>query len=143
MIWGAYHGSFLILDRLFLLNLLKKLGKFPAMICTFLVVMIGWVVFRLESMAAIKIYMVKLFTFKGVFSFETIPAFASIAVFAILGAFIVMFKQGKRLEQFFYYTQNYALKSHLALSFFSLLLLLLSISSIISSDFNPFIYFRF
>jgi len=44
--WGAFHGFFLVLDRLFLVNFLKRLGKIPSVILTYLVVLIGWIFFR-------------------------------------------------------------------------------------------------
>ena len=36
IIWGAFHGLFLILDRLFLLKFYDKIGKYPSIIITFL-----------------------------------------------------------------------------------------------------------
>ncbi|MFI5164794.1 MAG: MBOAT family O-acyltransferase, partial [Bacteroidia bacterium] len=45
IIWGAYHGLFLVLDRLFLLKLTEKIGKIPRIIFAFFVVVIGWVFF--------------------------------------------------------------------------------------------------
>ena len=47
IIWGAYHGFFLVMERLFLGKWLARLGK-AAFIYTFGVVMVGWVFFRLE-----------------------------------------------------------------------------------------------
>lgn len=35
VIWGAYHGLFLVLERGFLLNVYKKIGKFPSTVITF------------------------------------------------------------------------------------------------------------
>ncbi|MBP3735682.1 MAG: MBOAT family protein [Lachnospiraceae bacterium] len=46
--WGLYHGFFTIIERLGLGKLLKKL-KGINWIYTFLVVLIGWIFFRVES----------------------------------------------------------------------------------------------
>ena len=48
--WGAFHGLFLVADRLFLLKILEKIGKFPAILFTFFISLIGWVLFRAETL---------------------------------------------------------------------------------------------
>lgn len=143
IVWGAYHGTFLILDRLFLLKFLQKLGKIPATIITFLIVMVGWVIFRLESLAKIKVFLKSLFSFHSSSEFNTIPAFGLIVLLAVIFSFIVSFKGGRKLEEYFFYKKKYPLKDHIILTSFSILLFILAISSITSSGFNPFIYFRF
>ncbi len=143
VIWGAFHGVFLIFDRIFLLQLLKRIGKIPSIIVTFFIVMIGWVFFRLERIGEIKIYLSKLFSFNSSLEFETIPAFGLIAFLAIIFSFLVIFKQGKQLEKLVFHTEQYSLKYHFIFTILSILLLILSITSITSSEFNPFIYFRF
>jgi alginate O-acetyltransferase complex protein AlgI len=143
VIWGAYHGMFLILDRLFLLNLLQRIGKIPATLITFLIVMIGWVIFRLDDVDLITSYIGSLFSFNATFEFNTIPAFGLIATLAIVFSFLVTFRKGKQLEEYFYYAKKYRLPDHIILTVFSIALFILSISSITSSGFNPFIYFRF
>ncbi len=143
VLWGAYHGLFLILDRLFLAKFLRAIGKLPAIILTFVVVMIGWVLFRLETMDEIQIYLTKLFTFNSSFTFDTIPAFGFIVSLAILFSFISVFKRGKQLEKFTFFTDKYSLKFHFSFTMLAIVLFVLSLSSITSSNFNPFIYFRF
>ena len=143
VIWGAFHGVFLIFDRLFLQNVLTKIGKYPSIILTFIVVMFGWVIFKVEDLAQLKIYLLKLVNFNGDFDFNTIPAFGLIAIFAVLFSFVTSLKFGKQWGQFMFEKETYTIQSHLILTLISLVLLLLSLSFIISSGFNPFIYFRF
>lgn len=143
VIWGAYHGLFLILDRLFLLNFLKRIGKIPATLITFLVVMVGWVIFRLEDLSQIKGYIISLFSFNSEFEFKTIPAFGLMLIIALIFSFFTISKIGKRLEKYFFNTNFYKVRDHVFLAGLSIGLLILSISSITSSGFNPFIYFRF
>ena len=47
LFWGLYHGLFLIIERLFLSNLLRKLPAFLAKLWTFFWVLIGWGIFAL------------------------------------------------------------------------------------------------
>ena len=49
VVWGAYNGLFLVLDRLFLLRLLDRLPRPVANLITFAIVMIGWTIFRAHS----------------------------------------------------------------------------------------------
>lgn len=143
VIWGAYHGVFLILDRLFLLNFLNKVGKFASILFTFFVVMIGWVIFRLETLEEIQRYLKSLFSFDFSSTFNLTPGFSFVVIFAIFFSFLAGFKKGKQLVQAFFFTNRYALWQHLLLIIISSALLLLSYSSISTSGFNPFIYFRF
>lgn len=50
VLWGAYNGLFLTLDRLFLENVLKRSGALVSTTVTLLIVMGGWVIFRSTSL---------------------------------------------------------------------------------------------
>ena len=143
ILWGAYHGLFLILDRLFLIQLLNKAGRFVSTLFTFFIVMMGWVIFRLESIDSIGIYLNHLFSFQNNLEFETIPAFKLILVLALIFSFIAAFNFGKKLSQFFFESIIYKTYQHILFTIASVILYVLCISSITSSGFNPFIYFRF
>jgi len=143
VIWGAYHGIFLILDRLFLQNFLNKIGKLPAILLTFVFVMFGWVIFKIEEWSKLKIYLVKLVQPLENSEFNTIPAFNLIVCFAILFAFITSLKFGQKMGEFMFEKDSYKFKNHIVLSSISIILFIVSLSSITSSGFNPFIYFRF
>jgi alginate O-acetyltransferase complex protein AlgI len=45
VVWGAFHGFFLVMDRLFLLKLTSKIGKIPRVVLTYIITLIGWVIF--------------------------------------------------------------------------------------------------
>ncbi len=143
VLWGAYHGAFLILDRLFLLNFLNRIGRVPSILITFFFTMIGWVIFRLESISEIKTYLIKMFTFNDFSQTSTIPAFNLVLVIAILFSFLTAFKFGSKLEYFDFKKSNYGIRGHFGFTTVSMFLLIICIASITSSGFNPFIYFRF
>lgn len=50
VLWGAYNGLVLTLDRLFLENALKRSGTLISTTVTLLIVMGGWVIFRSPSL---------------------------------------------------------------------------------------------
>lgn len=143
IIWGAFHGVFLILDRIFLIQFSNKIGKLPSIFITFFIVIIGWVIFRLENISEIKIFFSRLFSFDFSTSFKTIPAFGLTFIFSIIFSFISSLKKGAQLEQFIFSKEQYSKKQNILLSLSAIVLFFLSASSITSSGFNPFIYFRF
>jgi alginate O-acetyltransferase complex protein AlgI len=123
VIWGAFHGLFLILDRLFLLKILNKIGKITAVILTF------FIVFAFDNFDD-KIVIEK--------------SFLAVLGIAIFFSFLTLTKWGKQLE-----IQTYEMptvlstrQSWLVISV-GLLLFVLSLSYIAAAGFNPFIYFRF
>lgn len=141
--WGGFHGFFLILDRIFLLKLMSKLGKIPSIIITFFLVMIGWVFFRIENMDSAIRYSIKLFDF-NTFTIDSLST-QFIAIFTCAGLFswLTLSKFGKRLEHFIFYKSNYSNLQYGYIASISMVLFIISIAKITTADFNPFIYFRF
>jgi alginate O-acetyltransferase complex protein AlgI len=142
IIWGAFHGLFLILDRLFLVKLLDRLGKIPSIIFTFFVTIIGWVIFRATSIDQVIYYIKSLFEFDTSYYYVD-RQFWVILLIAIAFSFITILKKGLKLENFFFFAEKYSNRQILYVSSTILILLFLSVISIVSSGFNPFIYFRF
>ncbi len=143
VLWGAYHGFFLILDRLFLLKVLEKIGKWPATIFTFFVAVMGWVLFRIEDLHTALVYYRRLFAFD--FKAWILPgngSFFFTLVIAFFFSFLTMSRWGLRLEDTVFYS-GYDTKRKIVMFFVCGLLLVLSIASVTTSGFNPFIYFRF
>lgn len=144
VIWGAYHGLFLILDRLFLKNLLDRLGSIPAVMITFLIVIVGWVFFRIEHFDQAIILLGKMADVKQyAIAYEVIPGFTFFFMIALFISFITLSKWGRQAEDFIYFKKNPSLSYFISFSIASTVLLILSTSFITASEFNPFIYFRF
>ncbi len=143
IIWGAFHGVFLILDKMFLLRFYNKIGGFLSMLITFFITMIGWTIFRLEDFHLLKVYLSQLFNFDSIYIPEALPSFYPILGIAIFFSFITYFDFGKRLESHVFHTKSFSFKINIANTLIGMILLLISLASITSSGFNPFIYFRF
>jgi alginate O-acetyltransferase complex protein AlgI len=140
--WGAFHGIFLILDRLFLLKVLDKVGKIPATLFTFIVTMMGWVIFRSTSMTQAFDFVAQLFAFNFGKTGYLGTEFIVILIIAIVFSFITAFKFGKKIEEKIFYSQ-YTDARYIVMAVCCLLLLIISVANISASGFNPFIYFRF
>ncbi|MBL0047331.1 MAG: MBOAT family protein [Bacteroidetes bacterium] len=144
IIWGAYHGLFLILERGFLLEWYKKIHPLIKTVLTFIIVMIGWVFFRLEHFDDAIFFIEKLFSFKGTQVNLTLLSPETISIFVIgtLFAFFTSFNKGLQIQEWLY-SKTHTFRAHLVLSLVAICLFTLSIASITGTGFNPFIYFRF
>ena len=140
--WGAFHGFFLVIERVFFGKVLSKIGKLPSILITFLIVNIGWVFFRMEKIKDAFTYIKHMFSFNfnstNSFDFE----FKTYLILAIIFSFFAISKHTQKLQDAVYFN-DYTNTRHLIICLTSLVLFVLSVSSITSSGFNPFIYFRF
>ncbi|MGD9493282.1 MAG: MBOAT family protein [Bacteroidales bacterium] len=142
VIWGAYHGLFLVLERSFLLKVYERIGKIPATLLTFFLVVIGWVFFRIENVSEAFLFLNRMFAL----DFTTLPVldveFVVFLFLAVFFAFFTFFKVGEQIQNAIYFN-TYSVKKHLSVAAAVFVLFILCISSITASGFNPFIYFRF
>ncbi len=143
VIWGAFHGLFLIADRIFLLRVYKTIGKIPSIIITYIIVLISWVFFRAETLPDAIAYLEKMFAFTnsgdGLY-FDS--KFYSILVLAIFFSFWGGIK-GIENWQLKLFGEKQSNRNIILMVVFSIIFFVISLSAITSSGFNPFIYFRF
>ena len=142
VLWGAFHGLFICADKLFLKDLLKKAGKWPAVILTFFVVNMGWVLFRVDTAADAGGFYQALFAFKGGMTQPADLLFWFTFGLAVVFSFLTLFKGGQRLQDTIF-ADHYSKGLSWTMFAICLILLILSAGSLCVSDFNPFIYFRF
>lgn len=139
--WGAYHGFFLVLERMFLLKIYDKIPGVFRVLTTFLIVIIGWVFFRAEGFEFALTFIKKMFAFTGGgvgFKDEVKLAMLAAVVFSFMAVIPkVEAWQEKML------LPGYGLGRTLLYGFSTLVLLVTCVGIIASTGFNPFIYFRF
>lgn len=140
--WGAYHGFFLVIERAFFGKVLDRIGKVPAMLLTFFIVNIGWVFFRIDHIRDAFHYIRRMFSLHSnhttTFDVEFLTWFA----IAVLFSFFAAGRRGQGIQNAVY-LDPYTRRRHVLVWGSSIILFILSVSSITSSGFNPFIYFRF
>ena len=142
IIWGLYHGFFLVIERFFLLNWLQRLGK-ASVIYTFLVVVVGWVFFRAEHWAPAIEYLGKMFSWHpSTGSWRIDTEVITIGALAALFSFFTLMPVGLRIQQKVFYSSLSA-NGHRVMTWLMIILLVLCAGRITVSTFNPFIYFRF
>jgi alginate O-acetyltransferase complex protein AlgI len=142
VLWGAFHGFFLVIERITGLAKNNKL-RFLRTTVTFIIVVLGWVVFRIENTQDAWTFYQSLFHFDG-----NIPIYlfrkklVVILAIALLFSFLPAVKIGQRWQHHFY-NQDYKTSSLILYFSLAIGLLVLSVSSLATGSFNPFIYFRF
>lgn len=143
IIWGAFHGFFLVVERIFLLNVYNKIGRIISTVITFLIVVVGWVYFRNEDLSFANHIVKMMFSFDlfdGKFALQNDFWFSlSLAVIFSFFAFIPVTQSIQEKA----YGEKHSKNGHLAMAVICILLFYISLSYISALDFNPFIYFRF
>jgi alginate O-acetyltransferase complex protein AlgI len=140
VIWGLYHGCFMIFDKLFWLEVSKRAPRLLNIGLTLFLVMIGWVLFRATSLAQFEAFIGAMFTpgKEGATLFLTSNVWSAIAVgtgLSLLPAFsgvhtaIAMWRSFRG--------------SHFVESALLGGIALIAIGKAVTVTFNPFLYFRF
>jgi len=138
VIWGLYNGLFLILERLFLSDLLARVPKLITHLYAIFVVLIGWVFFRADSLSQAFEYLSVMF---GLYNLdkESICQAQLLNYIALVVGCIIVFLKLKSFNSSNTHetvTHNYAYFVNFILIFVSVLVLYFGAQ-------NPFIYFNF
>lgn len=140
--WGLWHGLFMLLERAFLGNVLKKNPvKFANHIYTMFVVMVGWVFFDLGTFSVGALYIKRMFALcNGVYDAgDMISGKLLIVLFvSVLLSGIIQKIIPKLQEQTFNETEVKIWEILLCIAIMMVCFMLL-----VSNTYNPFIYFRF
>lgn len=139
--WGAYHGLFLTLDRLFLKRWLGRLPRALAIGLTFLAVTIGWVPFRADSLAAAVHYLhVMASPGQGP---TRVTLITPDLRFVMAAGLVLCFLPGfARVDRAARWVDDRPLARACAQSLL-LALFLVTLGKAITATFQPFLYFRF
>ena len=143
VIWGAYHGFWLVCERMGMKKFYEKIGKAPSVIITFIIAMVGWAIFRIENLNDAFTFIGKLFSFDfSTFSIAADAQFYTTLVVAVVFAFLSLFPFGKKIQDFVFYT-NYNNKQHIVIWIIAVFMFLFCLGALNAVGFSPFIYFRF
>lgn len=143
ILWGAYHGFWLVFERAFWTKIARKLPSFINIALSFMIVLVGWVLFRIEDITKAKVFLMKMFSFN---TGQPLPIQSSVIWTLLLAVFIsfsAYFKPFKQFANFWYEKETLTAWQAVWLTLASVLLFLICIARVVGSDFNPFIYFRF
>jgi alginate O-acetyltransferase complex protein AlgI len=141
--WGIFHGLFIIIERLGFAKILDRLPSVISWGYTMLIVLIGWVFFRIEEFPDALTYVAKMFGIGEEGQLMATSFLDAERILILLIALIISTPIWKKIKdkigQGFSNSTYYVLGKN----FILILFFLYSVVIINSGSYNPFIYFRF
>lgn len=140
--WGLYHGIVQLIEKKVLNNVLEKLPNFVQILYTFIIVMIGWVMFFCTSLKDLGVYLGNMI---GIGGHGFIDSTGLYYLFTNLILIIICFiacgpTAWKKI-------QKCALKAGKARQVVATIayiaIFILSLAYLVNATYNPFLYFRF
>lgn len=132
IIWGLYFFVIIMIEKMFLLNMLNK-SKIISRIYLIFLILIGWCIFTFEDINYMISFFRKMFSFNNFIDstfLYYLKTFSIYFIISILFSTPLMNKLKSKVPTFISNS-------------FLILCLIISISFIVNSSFNPFLYFRF
>ncbi len=144
VLWGLYFAVLLVIEKLFLKDIIEKLPSFLQHIYAKFFIIISFVIFNNENIKDMFSSLYNMFNFRGLplyneFSTYYLKSYAVILVISIIGAtpllknIIVKVSNRSTGEKFI----------SIINPIFNMILLIIVTSYLIDGSFNPFLYFRF
>lgn len=134
IIWGLYFFVFLVIEKYVFGNKFEKVPKIFRHLYAVIVILVGWVIFKEENSFLLLKYL------KAMFSVGLKPTIGGVTYYLkeyCIEIFLGIIFSANILKAF-----EKGKKTIPAISIY-FILLILSIVSLFSSSYNPFIYFRF
>lgn len=139
VLWGVYYGILLILEKVFLLKALDKAPAFIGHIYTLALVALGWMLFQFTDMSDLGNF------FAGLFAFQNFGA-STDATYQILShlplliiGFIACLPVARNLFEKWKDKKGFIVLESILI----ICALVLCTSALVTSTYNPFLYFRF
>lgn len=147
IIWGAYNGFWILIERFtFWGRVITKIGDFKSRVLTFVLVSFGWVFFRSDSMGIALKYFASLF-YLALPESEIVDPLAIFFPFSVQIIFCFTFFVWIIKNVFLFNLDSFhvGFRKTTPVLYVLVLVLLTTITwaSLVNSNFNPFIYFRF
>ena len=145
LIWGGYYGVLLIIEKLFLLKVLKKIPAFFSHVYTLFFVVIGWVIFGFDDMTKGWEYL------KGMFGFGGLQLVDNMSLYLLLSNLVLILilivastplpaKLGRKIMSM---VQTKTWAAMIIENVFIIAIFVVSVAFLVNSTYNPFLYFRF
>ena len=140
ILWGLFYAIILLFEKRFLKTILEKIPRVLAWAYTFLIVNIGWLLFRVNNLNDLKYILSSIVSPKVTLAQFLGENFSIVSyLFFVLVGIVFMFPFVRNIVRRLSSNDFVAYVIDLIL----VLLFILGIFALISSSYNPFIYFRF
>ncbi len=146
--WGLFHGFFIVIEKAGFQKILEKLPRWMQHFYTIMLILIGWTIFRSDSLNDALQYISHLFSFSALNPAQVLFWVDRYRLFILITAILFsapvypLMKSKLSKQQI----QRHPAAAHaiaILSDFFAIILLIFTISCTIAGDFQPFIYGKF
>jgi alginate O-acetyltransferase complex protein AlgI len=141
LLWGLYFGIILVIEKVFLLKKLEKLPAVFSHLYSLILIIFGWLLFYFDSgnggFTALAEYVPNLFT-GGLISNDSLHIFISYLPSLII-AFIACTPLIRKIYDKLSGRKGFVIFECAAV----IILLIVCTASLVSEEYNPFLYFKF
>ena len=139
VLWGVYFGIILVIEKSFMLKLLKKAPAVVSHLYSLILIVFGWVLFYFENMSDMGVFIARLFGADGFMMHGSIVSCITGYIPLLIAAALV----STPLFSFIYHKIKSRAVTAVIDNAGSIAALLLCTASLASSAYNPFLYFKF
>ena len=149
VIWGVYHGFFLVIERLGLEKFLSKLPGFLTRSYAVMFACLGWVLFRSKDLGSAMDYYLALFNLHPTKPRIILPPASIISnhgiFIMVIAVFICLVIEAEYFTRVREFCSKFINKAFGGIILYTalIILFLLCVISIESTSYSPFIYFQF
>ena len=142
IVWGLYFGVILLIEKLYLKDLLKRIPTIFSHIYTLIIVMIGWVIFDMNTLTDSGHYIKIMFGFGNNIFIDNLAKYILTNNFIIL--LIGLICSTKLIKIYINKIKSTFRENDVFLiTAINLLILIISTAYLVGASYNPFLYFRF
>ncbi len=146
IVWGLFHGAFLIIERAGLKKILEKMPAFVAHFYTLLIILISWVLFRSDNLTNALDYLIAMFSSSIATNYEFLNFYFTTEVqivFLIAILFSMPIYNGLEATALKKHAPT-KIKLYYCIKYFGMTtLFVICCIYVATGSYNPFIYFRF
>ena len=142
VVWGLYFGVILFIEKIYLKDLLKKIPSMFSHIYTLIIVMIGWVIFDMNTLTDSGHYIKIMFGFGNNIFIDNLAKYILTNNFIIL--LIGLICSTKLIKIYMNKIKSTFRENDVFLiTAINLLILIISTAYLVGASYNPFLYFSF
>lgn len=142
VLWGLYFGTFIFMEKLFLLKSMTRWPKAVSHIYVLLFVVIGWVFFEFTNLTDVFRFLRIMFGVGGNLPLD-IQAIVKLKSYAYLYIVCIIAASPWPKKLALLLKRTHCNMYRLAVNLYDCILMFLGTAYMVGSTYNPFIYFRF
>ena len=143
VLWGLYYFVLLMLEKLFLLDLFKRIPRVFSRLYTLLAVVFGWLIFYFQDFHAGRTYLCALFGGGNAVGFWNAGARLDLAASPVLLVLLAVAATPYPRRLFYRFWEKHDAAARALSVVLCAAGFVLSLAYLVNSSYNPFLYFQF